>query len=290
MDVRQDRAAGIEALRLATQLLRRVRLADPRAGIWEAADLQWWWRTPRRSDALDQLFWFDGDEPIAAALLTDWDRAWGLDPIILPDAPAGLQALVSSAATRRLDELFLGDVEAVVRDDDKPLATWLRSSGFEATDHHGALTWMDAAERPPVPAVPDGFVLVDRLRSRDRTHPLAVRNGPTVEVRLNQVDLYDPELDLAIRAPTGAVAAYALFWFDPVTRVGLVEPMRTEDRWQRRGLGRVLLTAGLDRLADKGATRLKVSFGTMAAREFYVGAGFRVDAAMTTYIRRTASR
>jgi GNAT superfamily N-acetyltransferase len=57
-----------------------------------------------------------------------------------------------------------------------------------------------------------------------------------------------------------------LFWFDPVTLVGLVEPMRVEDEYQRRGLARVLVTNGLDRLARNGAHRLKVGVQTDAAR------------------------
>ena len=36
----------------------------------------------------------------------------------------------------------------------------------------------------------------------------------------------------------GEVAGYALFWFDPVTQVGLVQPMRVEEAYQRRGLAR----------------------------------------------------
>jgi GNAT superfamily N-acetyltransferase len=149
---------------------------------------------------------------------------------------------------------------------------------------------MDAADRPPVPALPEGFELIDRLRSGDRPHPLVLRNGPTVEARLNELTLYDPALDLAIRAPTGDVAAYGLFWFDPVTRVGLVEPIRTEDAWQRRGLARTLIATGLDRLTQRGATRLKVGFGTEAARNLYLGIGFRVEAEMTTYARRLSGR
>ena len=47
----------------------------------------------------------------------------------------------------------------------------------------------------------------------------------------------------------GGVAAYGLFWFDPATATGLVEPMRTEDDHQRRGLARHVLTAGVDLLA-----------------------------------------
>jgi hypothetical protein len=59
MAVDEVRVAGLEYLTLATELLQRVRLADPDAGLWEAADLQWWWRTPRRSDQIDQRFFVD---------------------------------------------------------------------------------------------------------------------------------------------------------------------------------------------------------------------------------------
>jgi ribosomal protein S18 acetylase RimI-like enzyme len=50
--------------------------------------------------------------------------------------------------------------------------------------------------------------------------------------------------------------------------------MRVENDFHRRGLGRMLLTHGLDRLAGKGATRLKVGFESDAARGLYLGAGF----------------
>jgi hypothetical protein len=68
------------------------------------------------------------------------------------------------------------------------------------------------------------------------------------------------DLDLAIYAPDGQVAAYGLFWADPVTGVGLVEPMRMHGRYQGIGLGRHVLTAGLNRLAARGCRRLKVSY------------------------------
>ncbi len=109
------------------------------------------------------------------------------------------------------------------------------------------------------------------------------RNGEQVEARLRQCALYDPELDLAVETADGQVAGYALFWYDPVTRVGLVEPMRVEDADQRRGLARALLTAGLDRLAKRGARRLKVGYANDAARALYVGAGFRVTSTSRSY-------
>jgi GNAT superfamily N-acetyltransferase len=103
---------------------------------------------------------------------------------------------------------------------------------------------------------------------------MIARNGEAVEPRLRQCSLYDPTLDLAIEDADGRPAGYALFWFDPATLVGLLEPMRVEDGYQRRGLARMLLTNGLDRLARKGARRLKVGFETDAARNLYLGAGF----------------
>jgi hypothetical protein len=81
--------SGLEYVALATHLLRRVRLADADAGTWEAADLQWWWRKPRRSDGVDQVFWIDDAGPVAAVVLTDWERAWGCDCILVPGTTAG---------------------------------------------------------------------------------------------------------------------------------------------------------------------------------------------------------
>ncbi len=109
------------------------------------------------------------------------------------------------------------------------------------------------------------------------------RSGDGVEARLRQCSLYDPRLDLAVEAADGQVAGYALFWLDPVTEVGLVEPMRVEDAYQRRGLARAMLTEGLDRLAQQGARRLKVGYNTAVARGLYDGAGFQVTSTSSSY-------
>ncbi len=118
----------------------------------------------------------------------------------------------------------------------------------------------------------------------------SLATAPTLPRDFGECSLYRPELDLYIVAPDGGIAAYGLFWADPVTRVGLVEPMRTEDRHQNHGLGRHLLTVGLDLLARHGCTRLKVTYfeGNDPARLLYLGAGFQPRTRSGTY-RRTAS-
>ena len=287
MAIREIQASGLEYLALATKLLQRSRLADAEAGLWEAADLQWWWRTPRRSDSIEQRFWLDDEGPVAAVVLTDWGRSWSCDPIVLPGEPVSL----STVWARALDivdawsRAWREPVEVTTDNDDVELLGFLAGAGFVVAKEQSGTTWMDADERPEVAPPPEGFVLVDRARATAPPHPMRRRNGEAVEARLRQCSLYDPTLDLAVEAADGQAAGYALFWFDPVTEVGMVEPMRVEDEYQRRGLARALLTEGLERLAAQGARRLKVSYSTDVARGLYVGTGFRVTSTCTTYGR-----
>jgi GNAT superfamily N-acetyltransferase len=282
MAVREVRVSGRVYLALATELLQRARLADSVAGLWEAADLQWWWRTPRRSDAVDQLFWIDDEGPVAGVVLTDWGRAWGCDPIVVSGAGVPL-ALVWARAIEAIEGLGLEAVEVLARDDDFELLDLLAGTGFVPGDERSGVTWMDAADRPDVTGLPEGFALVDRAVRSPKPHPMRRRSGEGVEARLRQCSLYNPALDLAVETAAGEAAGYALFWFDPVTKVGLVEPMRVEDAYQRRGLARALLTTGLDRLARRGARRLKVGYATDVARALYVGAGFDVISTTRSY-------
>lgn len=283
MAVHEVRASGLESLDLATQLLQRARLAEAEAGLWEAADLQWWWRTPRPSDTIDQIFWIDDEGPVASVVLTDWGRAWGCDPLVVPGNSTVPLRTVWVRAVETINNLGLERVEVLARDDDFELLESLADTGFVADDDRSGVTWMDAKDRPDVAPLPDGFVLVDRARDTSAPHPMQRRSGEGVEDRLLQCSLYDPALDLAVEAADGQVAGYALFWFDPVTEVGLVEPMRVEDAYQRRGLARAMLTAGVDRLAARGASRMKVGYATDVARRLYCGAGFRVTSTDRSY-------
>ncbi len=270
MVVRSELLRGLERLNATTSVLQRARLADPVYGMWEAADLQWWWRRPRATDELALPVWFDEVGPVAAAGLTDWNDTWQADVFAVP-------SIVGE------DEVWAATLEAtaghpnhalqVLVWDESPLADLALRSGFVMTSDLSGTGWMDADQRPAVTQV-DGFTIVDRTMRADRSHPMIARNGGQVETRLGQCSVYDPKLDLAVEDPDGRVAGYALFWFDKTTKVGLLEPMRVEDGYQRRGLARMLLTHGLDRLARAGATRLKVGFETDAARNLYLGAGF----------------
>lgn len=272
--LRESTATGIEAVRVATEVLERVRLSHPTAGVWEAGDVQWWWRRPRASDDLAQPYWSDDDGPVAMTLVTEWGDNWHLDAIVVPefydDCFEGAFARGMSICRQRA----VAQIEVLADEDDATMVRVLSDAGFVG-EPAGGVSWMDADSLTDDARLPDGYELTDRSRSPTGVHWLAERNGPDVESRLRECSLYDPELDLALYTTTGELASYALLWLDRTTRVGMIEPMRTQDEHQRRGLARAILSIGLRRLADRGARRLRVGWATEAARDLYAGLGFQ---------------
>jgi GNAT superfamily N-acetyltransferase len=278
------RAAGHDALTLATTLLQRARLADAEGGIWEAADAQWGWREPQPSDCVEQLFWMDSAGPVAGVLLTNLATTrWECNPIIVPGACGPTLELVWARALEEIRAHVEGLFKVPVRDDDPILTSLVERSGLVA-GQRSSIAWMDAAARPPVRSPPENFKLVDRTQRTGTPHPMRHRNGEGVEERLGQCSLYDPELDLAVETDNGTVVTgYSLYWFDPVTEVGLVEPVRVEDAYQRRGLARAMLSAGVDRLAERGAQRVKIQYSSEPAGALYRSLGFRPTASDNWY-------
>lgn len=294
---------GLHALETATALLRRVRLAHPTAGLLEAADLHWWWRTPRRTDGVGQLFWFDEEgRPEAAVIATDWGDAVALDPIVMPGAAAEHIAHVIERGLAHAAGCGFDAVDVVIDRADDDTRELLHRHGFtgeqaetpaSATNSLSVTTaWLQADARPQPQPLPEGYRLCTRLDTAQRPHHMARRSGGEVEARLRGASLYRPALDLLVLDGRDQVAAYGLFWFDPETRVGLVEPMRTEDEHQRRGLGRHVLAAGIDRLAEAGARRVKICYqpGNAAARDLYLSAGFEADKQTAVFTRRSVGQ
>jgi hypothetical protein len=210
--VRSELLRGLERLNATATVLQRARLAEPLGGMWEAADVQWWWRRPRATDELALPVWFDEVGPVAAAGLTAWDDTWQADvfavPSIVNQEDVWAATLEATAGHRG------GALRVLVREDDARPADLAIRSGFAMTDELSGTAWMGADHRPPVAPV-DGFAIVDRAARADRPHPMIARNGQLVEPRLRQCSLYDPTLDLAVEDTDGRVARLRLVLVRP---------------------------------------------------------------------------
>jgi GNAT superfamily N-acetyltransferase len=288
--LREAHRTGLHSLADVTVLLQRIRRAHPTAGLYEAADLQWSWRTPRVTDDLPQLFWLDDlGRPEAAAIATAGDDRIELAPIVMPDVAPDRVAHVVARGLAHVGGSGFDVVTVEVDRADDVLRDVLVGHGFAPGDDGVVEAWLAAEARPDVSPLPEGYRSSSRLDTMARPHHMihAGRNHPDVEPRLRQTSLYRPDLDLVVHDRHGEVAAYGLFWYDPETATGLVEPMRTEDDHQRRGLARHILTTGIDRLAAAGAERIKICFepDNPASRGLYLDVGFAPDRRTVVFSR-----
>ena len=134
---------------------------------------------------------------------------------------------------------------------------------------------------PPAPgytirALGDGLELLERcyasgLGFHEGDIKIAVENrdDPTWYRNIQTAPLYRRDLDLVAIAPDGAIAAFCTIWFDDVTRSAYFEPVATVPAYQRRGLGKALMTEGLRRLQRMGATVAFVGGYSPAANALY---------------------
>ncbi len=279
--MREELLKGLRYLEAVTLLLQRIRTEHHTAGLYEAADLQWWWaQRARPTDELGQLFWFDdGGLPGAAVIVTGSDAEAQLDPLVMPLASPELIARVLERGLAHMRAYGFETATIEVDEADDVLCSILVQSGFESSGTGVVETWLRADARPEVSPLHDGYVLKSRRESLQHPHHMSKRNGPDIGERLQQTSLYRDDLDLVIYDDQENVAAYGLFWYDPATATGLVEPMRTDDNHQRRGLARHILTTGVDRMFQAGATRIKICFepDNPASSHLYLSTGFQPD-------------
>lgn len=287
-DMREEQRVGLDYLRDLTTLLQRSRALHPTDGLYEAADFQWWWLRERPTDEIGQLLWFDeAGRPVAAVIITEWPDRIALDPIVLPGASPDVVAMVVDRGLAYAAACGYESFELEVARDDEVLIETLTGHGFALKEEGYIEAWLPTHARPPVSSLHDGYRATTRAETMDRPHHMVPRAGPDVAERLLQTSLYRTDLDVLILDGEGNCASNGLFWFDPTTATGLVEPMRTEDEHQRRGLARHVLTLGIDLLAQAGAERIKICFeaGNPGASGLYLDVGFEPAKQTDMYAR-----
>lgn len=74
-------------------------------------------------------------------------------------------------------------------------------------------------------------------------------------LNIQSAPLYRRDLDMVVATAEGQIVAFCTIWYDDATRSAYFEPVGTMPEHQRRGLARAMMTKGLRRLQQMGATR-----------------------------------
>lgn len=247
-------------------------------------DLDWWICTDNNPDKLLELqLWLDGERVIGWAWPHDAHGEVFLHPRyagLLPEMVAWMEesARGRDAAT----------VTIVANDRDLPRQKALFRAGFERTDDHYVYRRRSLQEPIEEPTLPAGFLITDmkgagedEISQRVELHRAVwAPSKMTVEKHraVMASSTYRADLDLIAVAPNGELAAYTIVWHDPVTSIGVFEPVGCHPDYRRRGLTSAVMREGLRLLRERGAGMAFVNswHASEPANRLYESLGFEL--------------
>lgn len=239
-----------------------------------------WWRCSE--DNLDAVYrtqlWFDSERLVAFA----WPSEDQVDIIVHPDFPTLHHMALAWAEADyigREPEAGRSPLRAFSFSRDEARQAVLTARGYRNTGEASVFYGQTINGFLPMPALPPGYRLRHVRGEEDAEARAAFESDfMTAErhARVRAAPTYRPELDIVVEAPDGALAAFALVWFDATNRLGVFEPVGTAVAFQRRGLGRAVMVEGLRRLAGLEARVACVETGVdeEPARRLYQATGF----------------
>jgi GNAT superfamily N-acetyltransferase len=176
---------------------------------------------------------------------------------------------------------------AFVNDGDAPFTELVRSRGYVRKP-----AWSRPMSRytirDPFPEItlPEGFRLTSLAEEPDwgKVHQVLWRgfdhgdNPPmTAEALEDRRKMFDTprarrDLKIIVKAPNGEFAAFCGMFYEDVNRYAYVEPVATDPRYRRMGLGRAAVLEGIRRCGALGAVEAYVG----SHQPFYLSFGFEV--------------
>jgi len=184
----------------------------------------------------------------------------------------------------------------LVAEADTPLIEYLLKGGFRRQQQYDYVEMTCALDHVlHLPTVPEGYILRQVGESDAASRAAAQYAAFQIEDPWEEYFLqyrtfmaspgYTQGYDWIIVAPDGSVASFCIVWPDAVTRTGLFEPVGTHPDFQRRGLGKTSMMAGLHQLQSLGmrSVRTCVRTNNMAAIKLYESVEFRVSRRLLTF-------
>ena len=103
-------------------------------------------------------------------------------------------------------------------------------------------------------------------------------------IRAQETPGFRRDLTMVAVEPDGEYVSFAGLWVVPENRITYVEPVATDPRYRRLGLGRAVVVESLRRARAAGAETAWVG----SDQDFYTSFGFEVTSHTALYIRPAA--
>lgn len=254
-------------------------------------DLPWRLSSPAINEGLDAAFWEDSSGQVVG--FAAWQYYWAVLDFFIPPGPEAhtVEAALFAWADERFRER---DAErgrplpygVEFRDDDFERQRIIETHGYALGDDSGYVVLQHSlGELSAAPALPSGFTLRP-LRGEQEAEAYAQAQRAAFEsdsmtsewrARTLRMPQYRSDLDLVIEAPDTSLAGFCVGWFDPSRRVAQIEPLGVHPRFQRLGLGGILLLEMLRRFQEHGAdfALVETNLGRVSAQRAYEAVGFQ---------------
>ncbi|MBK8026481.1 MAG: GNAT family N-acetyltransferase [Chloroflexi bacterium] len=257
----------------------------------------------RGGDVSDNYRLFEDETGSLAGLLTLYGgKRLGFEWTVMPDEQTSplvdQMVAVGEAETLAAARAAGADSFRVeVLDCDHAGVDLLKARGFTETDGADNLrVTLRSLESIPEPVLPEGFTIravtgESEADAVGQLHASAFGSrwdaGEYVKVMRSPAFQVDHEL-VAV-ALNGDLAAFLVYWVDPISRSGLFEPVGCGQAYQRRGLTRALLYEGMRRMAAEGAVVAQVKHESPeenpASAALYASAGFMPFASYRAFVK-----
>ncbi len=282
--------SGDDDLLAMQALVSRSWLTQRPLVVGTPGDLEWWIAQDPEFDGTRSVrLWLDGRELVGWAYLRPPSEIeWHLAPGLAggPVHEAMLDWLEHRAAEEALAGTTVDRTTIWAMETETAAPDLYERRGYLPTDTVMSHWVRHLADPVASLSLPPGYRLrtvrwPDDLEARVEVHRAAFHPSRMVMeryVRLAQRPGYAPDRDWVVEAPDGSFAAFAIAWWDPMGRVGELEPVGTHPAHRRLGLGRAVCLAAMRSLADLGAEDVLIfSIASNAASEaLYASTGARV--------------
>jgi len=94
--------------------------------------------------------------------------------------------------------------------------------------------------------------------------------------RLMKAPSYGDAIDLVVETDKGEIIAYCTLWDDPISKIGILEPVACVEEHRRKGIMKSTLLYGMNLLKERGTKYVYVGTGgkNIASQTLYKSVGF----------------